>query len=78
MSLQCKTVEYFPDPGYEYPPEPEFCFSKYKKDGNDDDDVDNGDDDDDFDDINSDNKNSKKYNGRSGAKFNMNSGEKYI
>lgn len=70
-------MDYFRDPGYEYPPlEPEICFSKYKRDG--DDDVENGDDDDDFDDINSDNKNSNKTNGRNvenGAKFNINSGK---
>lgn len=72
-------MDFFPDPGYEYPPDPEICFSKYKRDDNDDDDVENGDDDDDdFDDIKSDNKNSNKVNGRNGekgAKFNMSTGE---
>lgn len=78
--IQSESVDYFylQDPGYEYPPDPEICFSKYKRNG-DDDDVENGDDDDDdFDDIKSDNKNSNKINGRTGekgAKFNMSKGE---
>lgn len=78
--IQYESVDYFllQDPGYEYPPDPEIFFSKYKRNGNDDD-VENGDDDDDdFDDIKSDNKNSNKMNGRTGekgAKFNMSKGE---
>lgn len=76
--IQSKTEDYLPDPGYEYPPEPEILFSKYKRNG--DDDVENGDDDDDddFDDIKSDNKNNKNTNGRkteSSTKFNIKAGK---
>lgn len=74
--FQCKTVDYFRDPGYEYPPEPEICFSKYKRGGNGDD-AENGDDDDDFDDIKSDNKNSSKNvdkHNEMGGKFNTKTG----
>lgn len=81
-SNQCKSVDYFfRDPGYEYPPDPEICFSKYKRDGNDDD-VDNedddDDDDDDFDVIKSYSKNCNKINGRNvekATKLNMSTGE---
>lgn len=75
--IQSKIEEYPPECGYEYPPEPEIDFSKYKRKGNDDDDdVENGDDDDDdFDDIKSD---SKNFNGRKSdvgnTTFNMNTG----
>lgn len=69
-------MDYFRDPGYEYPPEPEIRFTNNKRNGNDD--TDNGDDDDDdFDDIKSDNKNSKtkdKQHNEMGAKFNTNKG----
>lgn len=66
------------DPGYEYPPDPEICFSKYKRDDNADDIENEDDEDDDFDDIKIDNTNSNKINGRNGkkmAKFNMSTGE---
>lgn len=56
-------IFYFRDPGYEYPPEPEICFTKYKRNGNDD--VENGDDDDDDDEFGeskSDNDNNDKNN----------------
>lgn len=43
--FQCKTPYYYPDPGYEYPPEPEICYRNYKRYDNDD----NGDEDDDDD-----------------------------
>ncbi|XP_031636738.1 stAR-related lipid transfer protein 7, mitochondrial-like isoform X1 [Contarinia nasturtii] len=68
-----KGVDYFRDPGYEYPPEPEICFSKYRRDNGNDDDVD---DDDDFDDINGDNNSNKTSdrNGEKGVKFNINAG----
>lgn len=76
--VQCHNVYDLQDPGYEYPPEPEICFSKYKRNGNGNDDVENGeDDDDDFDDISSDSKSSNNGNDKkpeSGAKFNTNTG----
>lgn len=71
-------MDYFRDPGYEYPPEPEICFSKYKRRGDDDVENSDDDDDDDFDDIHSDNKNSNKTNGRNvekGATFNIDTGK---
>lgn len=65
-------MEYWLDPGYEYPPDPEINFSKYKRNGNDDDDVENGDDDDDdFDDIKSDSNSNGRKTDVGGAKFNM-------
>lgn len=73
-------IIYFRDPGYEYPPEPEICFTKYKRNGNDD--VDNGDDDDDDDDnfnneSKSDSKNSKMHrrNNEIGGKFHIKAGK---
>lgn len=72
-------IFYFRDPGYEYPPEPEVNFTKYKRNGNDD--VENGDDDDDdddnFNDSKSDSKNSKMHrkNNEMGAKFHIKAGE---
>lgn len=70
---------FFRDPGYEYPPDPEICFSKYKRDGNDDDveNEDDDDDDDDFEEIKSDSKNCNNIIGRTvekGTKLNMSTG----
>lgn len=73
----CEHVEAW-DPGYEYPPERE-CFTKYKRNGNDD--VENGDDDDDDDDdfneSKSDRKNNKihRRNSEMGAKFHIKTGK---
>lgn len=73
---------YFRDPGYEYPPEPEMCLTKYKRNGNDDngddDDDDDGDDDDD-DNFNESRNNSKKTkshrrSNEMGAKFHTKTG----
>lgn len=77
--FQCKNVDifYFRDPGYEYPPEPELFFEKYKRNENDDD-VENGDDDDDDEDFrDSKNNNNNKTNWRkneTGAAFHMKTG----
>lgn len=56
LQIQCECVDYFRDPGFEYPPDPEICFSNGKRD----DDNNDEEDDDDFDEIKSDNKKSSK------------------
>lgn len=75
-------MDYFRDPGYEYPDlEPQICSSKYKRNGNDE--TENGDDDDDedYDDFQSDSKSRLKTNARNtelNSKFNVETGTRSI